>query len=40
MFELKKVKGMDPKEFRSEFVAKRKPVIIEDATKNWRALQD
>ncbi|MEP0859814.1 MAG: cupin-like domain-containing protein [Ignavibacterium sp.] len=35
---VEKVKDISPEEFRKEFVAKRKPVVIEDATKHWKAL--
>lgn len=39
MNSLERVKGISPDEFRKEFVAKRKPAILEDATKNWKALE-
>lgn len=32
------IEGISAEEFRKEFVAKRKPAIIRDATKNWKAL--
>lgn len=37
--QLERVNGITPDEFRNEFVAKRKPVILQDATKNWKALE-
>lgn len=37
--QLERVSGISPEEFRNEFVAKRKPVILQDATKNWKALE-
>ncbi len=38
MNQIDRIKNISPDEFRAEYVAKRKPVIIEDATKNWKAL--
>lgn len=37
--QLERFNGITPDEFRVEFVAKRKPVILQDATKNWKALE-
>ncbi|AFH50189.1 Transcription factor jumonji [Ignavibacterium album JCM 16511] len=39
MNSLERIKGISPEDFRREFVAKRKPVILEDATKKWIALE-
>ncbi len=39
MNKIDRIKNISPDEFRAEYVAKRKPVIIEDATKNWKALE-
>lgn len=39
MSEIQRIKGLTPEQFRTEFVAQRKPVVIEDATKHWNALE-
>lgn len=36
---LDKIQNISSDEFRKEFVAKRKPVILKDAVKNWEALE-
>lgn len=36
---LERISSFSPDEFRKEFVAKRKPVILESATKHWKALE-
>ncbi|WP_290664468.1 cupin-like domain-containing protein [Ignavibacterium sp.] len=39
MFELQRINGLKPEEFRSEYVAKRKPVILENAIAHWKAVE-
>ncbi len=38
MFSLEKIKGISHEQFIENYVAKRIPVIIEDATSDWKAL--
>ena len=39
MIAIERIKNFSPQNFRDNFVAKRKPVVIEDATKNWDAIK-
>ena len=38
MANIERIKNITPDEFRNNYVVKRKPVVIEDATLQWRAL--
>ena len=39
MNKIDKIKNITPEEFRNNYVAKRKPVVIEDAVLKWEALK-